>query len=120
MRELTFSGDLSNEQDYFVYFYGSYERFELDLIELLTDRIKDCVCFDVGCNMGQHTLVMSKRAKRVYAFDPLQAVREIADRRANENGITNIRFFPFGLRDKNSNQDFFRFAFTKQCDGFLC
>lgn len=107
MRGLTYSGDLSNAQDYIVYFYGSYEPYELDLIELLTDRIKDCVCFDIGCNMGQHALVMSKRAKRVYAFDPLNAVRAIAERRAKENGITNIRFFPFGLGAENSREEFF-------------
>ncbi|MDF2369209.1 MAG: FkbM family methyltransferase [Rhizobiaceae bacterium] len=107
MRGLTYSGDLSNAQDYIVYFYGSYEPYELDLIELLTDRINDCVCFDIGCNMGQHTLVMSKRAKSVYAFDPLHAVSAIADRRAKANGKTNIRFFPFGLGDENSSEEFF-------------
>lgn len=103
-RGLTFSGDLSNAQDYIVYFYGSYEPYELDLIELLTERIDDCVCFDIDCNMGQHTLVMAKRAKRVYAFDPLDGARAIAERRSKENGKPNIRFFPLRPRARKQQR----------------
>lgn len=107
LRGQTLTGRLENAQDYSIYFYGAYEPFELDLIELLTERIANSVCFDVGCNMGQHTLVMAKRASKVFAFDPLDAVRVIAERRIAENSLSNTTFFAFGLGNEDRSREFY-------------
>jgi len=107
LRGQKLSGNLRNAQDYAIYFGGAYEPFELDLIEYLTDQITNSVCLDIGCNMGQHTLIMAKRAYQVYAFDPLESVRKIAERRVEENDLTNVSFFDFGLGSEESRHEFY-------------
>ena len=52
------------------------------------------VCYDLGASIGYMTLVMARKALRVYAFEPApNAILEIA-RHTSANGITNITIVP--------------------------
>ena len=52
------------------------------------------VCFDIGANVGLYTLLMARRAARVYAFEPLpRNVRYLAATVA-ANRLTNVTIVP--------------------------
>ena len=51
---------------------GQHEKEELYFLRnVLFPKLKNrCVCFDVGANIGNHSLEFSKHFKRVYSFEP--------------------------------------------------
>ena len=52
---------------------------------------KDIV-LDMGCGLGQHSINISPKVKKVVAFDISSKIIEIASRRASDEKIKNIRF----------------------------
>jgi FkbM family methyltransferase len=106
-RGLAYRGNLRNSLDYTVYYYGAYEEQELDVLTMIASRVDQCVSFDVGCNTGHHLLVLAAHSSKVYAFEPLSLVREVAIARITENSLNNVEFLPFGLGDENASRDFY-------------
>lgn len=49
-------------------YYGEYTELELDLLKNFMN--KNYVVYDVGANIGYHTVAFAKLADRVYAFEP--------------------------------------------------
>src|SRR5262249_34545247 len=105
-----YSGDLSNFIDWSVYIYGAYSNYELqllgDIAEALHTEIKHITFYDVGANVGQHTLFMSKRAEEVVSFEPFEPVRSKLLQKLEENKIRNVRVFPFGLGARDEDLAF--------------
>jgi hypothetical protein len=60
-------------------FYGAYAKHELillrDITEALRAELMSIAFYDVGANVGQHTLFMSKFADEVVSFEPYEPVR---------------------------------------------
>ena len=53
----------------------------------------DAVCYDIGANIGYHTLIMAKSACNggvVYAFECIPEVCEVLARNAEINNVSNI------------------------------
>jgi SAM-dependent methyltransferase len=48
---------------------------------------------DVGAGGGRYTLPLALRAKRMYAVEPSQGMREVLAASAREGGITNLEIF---------------------------
>jgi len=91
--------DLSNDLDAFMYDhllrYGHYEReVESALSELIT---KETTFIDAGANVGYFTVLASRLAKEVYAFEPAPAVFERLSRNVALNGLGNVRAFQLAL-----------------------
>jgi FkbM family methyltransferase len=91
--------DLSNDLDAFMYDYlqryGHYEReVESVLSELIT---KDTTFIDAGANVGYFTLLASRSAKEVYAFEPVPAVFQRLSRNIGLNGLGNVRALQLAL-----------------------
>ncbi len=63
---------------------------------------------DIGANVGQHSLYMSRYARRVHAFEPYELVLERFRRMIELNSIKNIVIHPVGLRNKNEKIPFFK------------
>lgn len=85
--------------DWNVWFYGSYETEILELIrDVLADR-PDSVFFDVGANVGHHTLFASRHARTVHAFEPFEPVRRALLEKVAANGLTDVTVHAFGLDD---------------------
>ena len=79
---------------------GRFETNELSLIQnLFTETLKDKVVLDIGANIGNHAVALSKIAKKVYAFEPNPVVFELL--KINTNNHPNIQIFPFGVSDKD-------------------
>ena len=69
---------------------GSYERELLELIGRIVTP--DDVVYDVGANIGYHTLQFATAASSgtVYAFEPLASARKTLERNVAVNGARNI------------------------------
>jgi FkbM family methyltransferase len=79
------------------------------LREIRTHLTKDSVCLDIGSNIGQHALYISKVATngKVYAFDPIKKLTDQITESINKNNITNIEVCNFGLSDKEEVKDIY-------------
>src|SRR5262249_46518695 len=104
------SGVLINLLEWSVYIYGAYGNYELqllgDIAEALHTEIEHITFYDVGANVGQHTLFMSKRAEEVVSFEPFEPVRTKLLQKLEENKIRNVRVFPFGLGARDEDLAF--------------
>jgi FkbM family methyltransferase len=98
---LKYPGDLSRFLDWSVYFFGAYEKASLFYLrDLLHDR-GGGVFIDIGANVGQHTLFMSKYARVVHAFEPWDIVRRSIEEKVRRNTLTNIKIHPVGLGERH-------------------
>lgn len=67
-------------------------RYEIEACQFMQRVIRhDSVCYDIGANLGFHTLVMARRASEgiVFAFEPLPEAGRIFERNMLMNGIDN-------------------------------
>ncbi len=100
-----YRGNLKNQIDFMVYFFGAYE---IGILNYATKFLtKDSVVLDVGANIGHHTLFFSSQTKHVYAFEPYSAVRKKLELKIELNDITNITVVPVGLSNKKEELDYF-------------
>lgn len=68
---------------------GSYERETQDALdELLKPGM---VCYDLGASIGYFSLLMARRARIVYAFEPAPHAAAELERQARTNGFAHIR-----------------------------
>jgi FkbM family methyltransferase len=100
-------GDLSSYIDWAVYFYGGYEKQELFLLRDLARAKSDPVFVDVGANVGQHSLFMSKFCSQVHAFEPYVPVRQQLETKIAANNVKNIVVHEVGLGEAHQELDFF-------------
>src|SRR5205085_1795970 len=68
--ETTFVGNAENYIDWYVFFYGVYERDDLLVMRSLLSKIPQAVVLDIGANVGQHSLALAPLAAIVHAFEP--------------------------------------------------
>lgn len=107
---LRYDGNLNNNIDYAVYYFGAFEK---PVLFFLRDTLTSLVpegdrCFiDIGANVGQHTLFMSNHACRVHAFEPYPPVRDVLVSRVLNNNIENVSIHPVGLSDANASLPFY-------------
>lgn len=104
---LRYIGDLSSLLDWYVYFFGAYERENLFLLrDLLTGKAAP-IFIDVGANVGLFSLFLSRFASHVHAFEPWCKVRNAFQQRVTINGIKNISIYPVALGEKNERLPFY-------------
>jgi FkbM family methyltransferase len=102
-----YRGNLNNFIDWTVYFYGALAHNELfllrDIAAHLRSRGKEAVGYDIGANLGHHTLYMSLYFDRVCAFEPFADVRRRIDEKIALNGRTNVTVLPVALGDEDGS-----------------
>jgi FkbM family methyltransferase len=107
---LNYSGNLANFIDWTVFFYGAYAVNELrllaDLAAALRARQGAVNFFDVGANIGHHTLFMSRHADRVFSFEPYSVVFQEMERKLRHAAVTNATPFPVALGDRTETASF--------------
>ena len=66
---------------------------------------EDFICFDIGANVGLYTLLFSRHAKSVYAFEPLPRNVLYLAKNLAFNSIKNVKIIPYAV--SNINEPFF-------------
>ena len=102
---MPYVGDLSNFIDWTVFYSGAFVPHELRLLQDLAAGLrakgKAVNFFDVGANIGHHTLFMSHKADRIFAFEPFEVVLNQMKRKLEHAGIRNVTIFPVALGEDN-------------------
>lgn len=106
---IRYQGNLNNNIDFNIYFYGAFEK---PLLYFLRDAHaalgrRDTVFVDVGANIGQHSLFMSRLAGQVHSFEPFAKVRARLQSQIDNNHLNNICVHPLGLSNENARLPFF-------------
>ncbi len=110
---LQYQGNLNNSIESSIYFLGAFEKpllfFLRDTMLQLRQEAGESPVnfFDVGANIGQHSLFMSLHADQVHSFEPYKAVSEKLKRHIELNKIDNITLHPVALGNKTEQLDFF-------------
>ncbi len=106
---LQYQGNLNNNIDFQIHFYGAFEK---PLLFFLRDALAalgkpQSVFVDVGANIGQHSLFMSRFAAQVHSFEPFAKVRDRLLLQIAHNRLENIRVHALGLSNENARMPFF-------------
>lgn len=106
---LDYEGNLNNNVDAAIYFFGAFEK---PLLHFMEDTLRALagtqgVFVDVGANVGQHSLFMSRIAAQVVAFEPYEPVRLRLLHQMKLNGINNITVLSMGLSDSKDTLPFY-------------
>jgi FkbM family methyltransferase len=55
---------------------------------------------DIGANLGEYTVFVAKRVKKVYSFEPLPKMQHMLQENVNLNNFQHVHIQPYGLSDK--------------------
>lgn len=69
---------------------GLYEKETLSFIRGHLSSIVRPIIFDVGANIGNHTLDFSTYAEKVYSFEPVEFIFDVLQQNIKKNNITNV------------------------------
>lgn len=111
---LRYRGNLNNGIEFAIYYYGAFEKpllfFLRDTLKALaaarTDR-GSTTFLDIGANIGQHSLFMSRFADQIHAFEPYPPVAGRLKQHIALNSIKNLTLHEVGLSDANGKLLFF-------------
>ncbi|MCZ6618389.1 MAG: FkbM family methyltransferase [Gammaproteobacteria bacterium] len=96
---LQYKGNVQNQIDADVYFYGGFEK---TMLFFLRDFIATTpgIFVDVGANVGNHTLFMSIHAQHVHSFEPFPPVLHKMRSLVELNQLDNITIHEVALGDE--------------------
>jgi FkbM family methyltransferase len=102
-----YPGRLDNFIDWSVFHYGGYARHELLLLSDIARALRRLrgqapAFFDVGANVGNHSLCLAAQGSPVFAFEPYAPVRAQLLRKFQVNPGLAARLFDFGLADRDA------------------
>ena len=103
---LRYRGHLGSHIDRQVYFFGAYERDELDFVRAWWGGRPGGVALDVGANVGHHTLVLSQIFATVHAFEPNPDPLAELEQKISQNQIANVVVHRFGLWERAAELTF--------------
>ncbi len=91
--------DLSDDLDAFMFDHLSrYGHYEAEVESILSELVtKDTTFVDVGANVGYFTVLCSRSARAVYAFEPVPAVFERLSGNIRLDDLGNVRAFQLAL-----------------------
>lgn len=104
---LRYRGNLTELIDWFVYFFGAYEKQELFLLRDLVSAKPEPVFLDIGASVGQHSLFMSQFCAQVHAFEPYAQARELLREKIALNQLQNIMVHSVGLGAHTEDLEFY-------------
>lgn len=106
----SYSGNLTNFIDWSVFYFGAFSIYELlllgDLADALRAQGKPVNFFDIGANIGHHTLFMVDHSDVIFSFEPYSVVREEMQRKLKHADVRNVTIFPVALGDQDEFHTF--------------
>jgi FkbM family methyltransferase len=79
---------------------GIYEPLLYEFLCSYLSQIPRANCIDIGANIGNHTLTMSKYSNKVYAFEPVPSTFNILKKNISVNNIDNVIVYQLGLSSR--------------------
>lgn len=80
-------------------YYGEYTQVELDVLNLFINQ--NSIVYDIGSNIGYHTVGFANKAKHVYAFEPnLKNLRLLS---LNTQKLKNVSIYDVACSDINGD-----------------
>ena len=108
---LKYKGNLNNNIDANVFFYGAFEKpllfFLRDTLNALKTETPKAIFMDIGANVGHHSIFLSKFASQVLAFEPYPKVNMQFKQQIAHNNISNIQIFETGLSDRRETLNYY-------------
>ena len=108
---LKYKGNLNNNIDANVFFYGAFEKpllfFLRDTLNALKTETPKAIFMDIGANVGHHSIFLSKFASQVLAFEPYPKVNIQFKQQIAHNKISNIQIFENGLSDRRETLNYY-------------
>ena len=108
---LKYKGNLNNNIDANVFFYGAFEKpllfFLRDTLNALITETPEAIFMDIGANVGHHSIFLSKFASQVLAFEPYPKVNMQFKQQIAHNNISNIQIFEIGLSDRRETLNYY-------------
>ena len=100
-----YPGNLKRFIDWSVYFYGAYSGHELTLLGDLVAGIRaerpgPVVAWDIGANIGHHTLFLASVADRVVSFEPVPHNASLVREKLTLNGIETVALQQLALGEE--------------------
>ena len=75
--------------------------YEIDLILALMKFISsDSIVVDVGGHIGNHSIQFAKKAKKVFAFEPIEQNYKLFEKNIVLNNIKNVELFKIAAADE--------------------
>ena len=99
--------DINDHIDWYVYFFGGYEKRELGEMVQRAARARAPVFVDVGATHGLYTLPLAPHCAQVHAFEPFEPVRRRLEAHIALNGLTNVQVHPVALGEQPGERPFF-------------
>lgn len=86
----------------------AFKVFEKDILTKAVKYIKkDSVIFDIGANIGQHSIIFSLHGSHVYSFEPNNFIFEQFVKSISLNGISNITPLNYGIASEENVYDLY-------------
>jgi FkbM family methyltransferase len=96
---LQYKGNVRNQIDADVFFYGGFEKTMLFFLRDVL-AIAPGTFVDVGANVGNHSLFMSRYAEHVHSFEPFPPVLDKMMCQVKANHVDNITIHQVALGDE--------------------
>lgn len=92
-----------------LYYKQMFEKKEIQFLEGLLKLKVDSVIFDVGANIGVHTIALAKMKNvKVYSFEPSPYTRKILEYNLGINKLkTKAIIFPYAISNYSGTADFY-------------
>lgn len=117
---LEYAGNLNSYIDWCIYYEGAYCGHELLLLKTLAAQLPaDSVFFDVGANVGNHSLFGSTVFGHVYAFEPVPGHQQRLEAQRLRNQITNLTLCPYALGEADAQLPLYLPNYANQGMGSL-
>lgn len=94
-----------------LYLRGTFEKEELSLLKNLTKAKESPVIFDIGANIGLHSIAMaeSNPTSRIFSFEPSGSTRKILEYNIQNKHLTDqVKILPFAVSDSIGKASFFQ------------
>ncbi len=110
---LVYEGNFDNHIDFYIFYFGAFEKpilyFMRDYLQAIQKKetLQESIFIDIGANIGQHSLFMSRLVDKVHAFEPFEKVSQRIEWQIESNQLNNIIIHKVGISDSNAFMPFF-------------
>lgn len=86
---------------------GEYDRNALESLRDILGEIRPETSLDVGANIGNHALVISKYSENLIAFEPIKFIFDVLKSNVALNNLSNVEVLNLGLSNKAMDRNIF-------------